>query len=147
MAERVRGAWGAQTLKPCKRPPGLWRGKLWVLSRAVNQSAHSGQLCSDITLGVTAIHLNRVLIRDEKPPSYLALLLSMVIFTTTIIRAGSYKCIISKRDQESTKIESKHIEYNKSRTVLIICLFPSAVSSFCIPHSCVGVLDQEIRIH
>ncbi len=69
------------------------------------------------------------------PPSTLALLLSMVIFTTAVIRAGGYKLIISKRGQESTKIESKHIEYNKSGTVLIICLFPSPVSSSLIPVS------------
>lgn len=124
------------------------RETLQAVSGAVNQSAHSVQLCSDITLGLTAIHLHRIAIRDEKPASTLAILLSMAFFTTTIVKEEQKAWILLDQKEDRNVQKSNQSTWSKTNleTVLIICLFLSDVSGFQHPSFlclCLGSGDQD----
>lgn len=104
------------------------RETLQAVSGAVNQAAHSVQLCSDITPGLTAIRLHRIPMRDEKPASTAE---CGFFFTTTAVKEEQK--VWNLLDQKEDKnLNQSTLSKTNLETVLIICLMSPA---FCIPHS------------
>lgn len=125
MAERVQRA---QTLKPCKRPSGLRRGKL-------------SKQCLELSIKPPTLSSSAVTSHRGWQPSVSTesqwemksqrVLLSVAFFTTTAVKEEQK--VWNLLDQKEDKnLNQSTLSKTNLETVLIICLMSPA---FCIPHS------------